>query len=117
VCHIGPARRRLQTYFFFPPLLFFAARLRLAADRRLFTVAAAIRFAVFALRPRPVADFLIFSYIRLFFAPFTPLGGIGPPHSTGDCRLANRQSQSAIGNRQSNRQSAIPIAQSSIVNA
>src|SRR5437868_8009615 len=35
-----------------------------------------MRFAVFALRPRLDADFLIFSYIRLFFAPFTPRGGI-----------------------------------------
>jgi len=86
--------RAAARYFFFPPLLrppelffrppdvfrppevFLAARLRLAADRRLFTVAAAIRFAVLALRPRPAADFLIFSYILLFLAPFTPRGGI-----------------------------------------
>src|SRR4051812_9803042 len=64
------------TRYFFLPAPFFAARLRLALDRRLFTVAAAMRFAVFALRPRPFADFLILSYIRLFLAPFTPRGGM-----------------------------------------
>src|SRR3982750_267877 len=74
---------RADARYFFLPAPFFAARLRLAVDRRLFTVAAAMRFAVFALRPRPFADFLIFSYIRLFFAPFTPRGGIGVSSNPG----------------------------------
>jgi hypothetical protein len=115
----------LRPVLFLPPLLFFPARLRFADERRLLTVAAAIRFAVFALRPRPFADFLIFSYIRLFFAPFTPRGGIQTSnrHSMEQSiaprtyRHFNRQSalQSPIGNRQSaiaNRQSAIANRQS-----
>src|SRR3954468_532232 len=74
---------RADARYFFLPAPFFAARLRLALDRRLFTVAAAMRFAVFALRPRPFADFLILSYIRLFLAPFTPRGGMVLPSNSG----------------------------------
>jgi hypothetical protein len=50
-------------------------------DRRrcLLTVAAAIRFATFALRPRLVADSLIFSYWRFRLLLFTPRGGMCPP--------------------------------------
>src|SRR4029078_3416046 len=73
----------LDYFFLPPPLPFLAARLRLALARRLLTVAAAIRLAVLALRPWLFADFLIFSYIRLFFAPFTPRGGMCVPPTEG----------------------------------
>jgi hypothetical protein len=44
--------------------------------RVLFVVAAAIRLAVAVLRPCFLTDALIFSYCRVRFALFTPLGGI-----------------------------------------
>src|SRR5439155_16091546 len=55
---------------------FLRARLRLAFERCLLTVAAAIRFADLALRPPFDSDSLMCSYIRLFLAPFTPRGGM-----------------------------------------
>jgi hypothetical protein len=61
-----------QRYFFFFEVLFVSPFLR----RVLFVVAAAMRLATFALLPRLLADFLIFSYWRFRFALFTPLGGI-----------------------------------------
>jgi hypothetical protein len=47
--------------------------------RCLFTVAAAIRFAVLLLRPLFFADALIFSYCRVRFALLTPRGGMSRP--------------------------------------
>lgn len=77
---------RLPALFFLPPEVFFlppAVFFRPPDDfvvpceaRRLLTVAAAICFARFVLRPAFSSDSLMCSYWRAFFAPFTPRGGM-----------------------------------------
>lgn len=65
--------------FFRPPDVFFlppADFVFPSAARRLLTVAAAICFARFVLRPAFSSDSLMCSYWRAFFAPDTPRGGM-----------------------------------------
>src|SRR5262245_37734237 len=63
-----------------------------------------MRVAVLVLRPRLFADFLIFSYIRWFLAPFTPRGGMMKPPQRGTSKNAaaergsrSRRARSADG--------------------
>jgi hypothetical protein len=70
--------------FFRPPLLFGLPLLFLVSPawrRCLFTVAAAISFARFVLRPRFLAEALMCSYCRARLLLFTPRGGMrSSPH-------------------------------------